>query len=218
MSDHAALIALNTKRWASAKLTRGPEFTPVARRLIAAKDRYKEAEQITGVPWFVVAVIHEREASQRWDRSIAQGDPWNKVSTHKPAGRGPFLSWKDAALDALKFCAPYAANWKDWSPGGTMTLLELYNGLGYFRQGLPSPYIWSGTDQYKRGKYIADGVFAPDVVDAQLGCAGLVLAMKALDASIRFDGQIPPPPDIRPPAAAKPVSWFEKLLSLILKR
>lgn len=26
--------------------------------------------------------------------------------------------------------------------------LEQYNGLGYAARGRPSPYIWSGTDQY----------------------------------------------------------------------
>jgi lysozyme family protein len=214
--DHAPLVALNRQRWQSAKLTRATEFAPVAKRLVTAKARYQEVERIAGVPWFVIAVIHQREASQRWDRSIAQGDPWDKVSTHVPKGRGPFAWWKDAALDALKHCAPYATNWKDWTPGGAMTLLELYNGLGYFRKGLPSPYVWSGTDQYRRGKYVADGVFDPNVIDQQLGCAGLILAMQALDpsiafTSITFDGEPPPAPDIGPPVAEKPAG------SLVLK-
>jgi hypothetical protein len=36
-------------------------------------------------------------------------------------------------------------------PGGALTLLEQYNGLGYANRGLPSPYIWSGTDRYLKG-------------------------------------------------------------------
>jgi len=202
--NHAPLIALNQQRWQSAKLTRSPEFAPVAKRLVTAKARYREVERITGVPWFVIAVIHQREASQRWDRSIAQGDPWDKVSIHVPKGRGPFTSWQEAALDALKHCAPYAANWTNWTPGGAMTLLELYNGLGYFCKGLPSPYVWSGTDQYKRGKYVADGVFDPNVIDKQLGCAGLILAMQALDPGILLDGETRLPPDIAPPNIPSP--------------
>jgi lysozyme family protein len=104
------------------------------------------------VPWFVIAVIHERECSQSWSRSIAQGDPWDKKSTHVPAGRGPFKSWENAAVDALVNCAPYAARNKDWSIGGILTLLEQYNGLGYASKGLPSPYVWSGTDIYVAGQ------------------------------------------------------------------
>lgn len=194
MTDHAALIAKNTARWTNARLTRGPEFEPVARRLVAAKARYQAVEQKTGVPWFVIAVIHQRESSQNFLRSLAQGDPWNKVSTHVPAGRGPFASWEAAAVDALAVCPPYAAKWRDWSAGGAMTLLEIYNGLGYCNKGLPSPYVWSGTDQYARGKYVADGVFDANVVDKQLGCAGLILAMMALDASIRLGAKSPPQP------------------------
>ncbi|MCC8946019.1 hypothetical protein H8A97_13140 [Bradyrhizobium sp. Arg62] len=140
----------------------------------------------TGVPWFVIAVIHERECSQSWAGSLAQGDPWNKKSVHVPAGRGPFNSWEDCAVDALVNCAPYAARNKDWSIGGVLTLLEQYNGLGYASRGRPSPYVWAGTDQYVSGKYVRDGVYDPNVVDQQLGCAGLILAMMKLDASIKF--------------------------------
>jgi hypothetical protein len=139
-------------------------------------------------------VTHQRESSQNWERSLAQGDPWDTVSTHVPAGRGPFGSWEAAATDALVNCGPYAARNKDWSIGGLLALLEQYNGVGYFNRGIPSPYIWSGTDQYSKGKYIRDGVFDPTEVDKQLGCAGLILAMTQLDGSIKFaDGPAPTP-------------------------
>lgn len=186
MTDLVALKAANAKRWAVAKLTRSSEFNPVAKRLVAAKDRYKAVEAKTGVPWWFVAVVHQRESSQSWTASLAQGDPWNKVSTHVPAGRGPFPSWEAAAIDALKNCAPYASKNEDWSPGGALTMLERYNGLGYASKGLPSPYLWSGTDQYVAGKYVADGVFSAQTVDKQLGCAGLLFVMQALDPSIDF--------------------------------
>lgn len=187
MTDLVALKAANAKRWANAKLTRGPEFTPVAKRLVAAKDRYKAVEVRTGVPWPFIAVTHERESTQNWTKSLAQGDPINRVSTHVPAGRGPFNSWEDAAYDALVNCGPYAARNKDWSIGGLLTLLERYNGLGYAGKGRASPYVWSGTDQYSSGKYIADGVYDPSEVDKQLGCAGLIMAMMKLDPTIKFD-------------------------------
>jgi hypothetical protein len=106
------------------------------------------------------------------------------VSTHVPKGRGPFTSWEEAAIDALANCPPHAARWRDWSAGGALTLLESYNGLGYARHGLASPYLWAGTDQYSRGKYVADGRFDPQVIDLQPGCAALLRAMAELDASI----------------------------------
>jgi lysozyme family protein len=189
MPDLASLRARNAARWANAKLTRASEFSPVAVRLAApaAKARYQAIEANTGVPWFFIAVAHQRESSQDWSRNLAQGDPWNKKSTHVPKGRGPFATFEDAAVDALTNCAPYAARNRDWSVGGLLTMLEQYNGLGYFNRGLPSPYIWSGTDQYIKGKYVADGKFDPNVVDKQLGCAGLILAMMQIDSSIKLE-------------------------------
>lgn len=215
-----ALVSANAKRWSVAKLTRSSEFGPVAKRLVAAKLRYQGITLKTGVPWFVIAVIHEREASQKWDRSIAQGDPWKRVSVNVPKGRGPFNSFEEAAYDALMNCSPYAAKWKDWTPGGMMTLLEQYNGLGYAAKGLPSPYVWSGTDQYSRGKYVRDHVYDPTVIDTQLGCAGLILAMQTLDASIAFGtgATIPPPPDIPAPLPNQPApqgGFFNALVNLL---
>lgn len=223
MTDLAVLTRANAARWQNAKLTRGPEFTPVAKRLVApaAKARYQAIEAATGVPWFIIAVIHQRESSQDWTTQLAQGDPLNKVSRNDPAGRGPFLNHPDdppgqdafyrGALDALIDCGPYAAKWKDWSPGGAMTLLEQYNGLGYANMGVPSAYIWSGTDQYKSGKYIRDHVYDPSVVDSQLGCAGLLMAMMAIDPTITFGAQIPaaqaPAAGVQPSIPPKP-DWM----------
>jgi len=203
--DLAKLKEANIRRWNAAKLTRGPEFAPVAKRLVAAKQRYLTVSERTGIPWPFIAVTHQRESSQNWSRSLAQGDPWDQVSTHVPAGRGPFNSWEDAAYDALVNCGPYAARNKDWSIGGLLTLLERYNGVGYVNRGLPSPYLWSGTDQYRSGKYVRDGVFDPEAVDKQLGCAGLIMAMMQIDPSITFTGTVIKP-SITPVPTEKPVT------------
>lgn len=189
MVDTAPLKAANAKRWAVAKVTR--DVTAIAKRLVASKGRYQAVEAKTGVPWFVIAVIHMRESSQSWSRSLAQGDPINQVSTHVPKGRGPFATWEAAAIDALVNCGPYLSRNKDWSVGGTLARLEEYNGLGYYFKGRPSPYVWAGTNQYIAGKYVSDGVYDPNHVDTQPGCAGLILAMIALDPSIKM-GAAPP--------------------------
>lgn len=235
MTDLVALKARNAARWANAKILRQGTFNAVAKHLVDAKQRYQTVAIKTGVPWFVIAVIHERESSQDWTGSLAQGDPWNRVSTHVPKGRGPFVSWEAAAIDALVNCAPYASRNKDWSIGGALTLLEGYNGLGYASRGIPSPYIWSGTDQYKSGKYVRDGVFDPSAVDQQLGCAGLLLAMMQLDPTITFTGAVLTPVtpvktnitfepkagsgpiDPPPPQPFNFIDWLSKLLSAIFK-
>src|SRR4051812_7055826 len=112
MTDIGSLKSRNRVRWSNAKITRGPEFDRVAKRLVASRDRYKAVERRTGVPWFIIAVIHEREASQNWNTQLGQGDPLTQRSVHVPKGRGPFPNWEDGAYDALALCAPFAAKWR----------------------------------------------------------------------------------------------------------
>lgn len=190
MIDLATLKIDNAGRWklmlVLPSLTRTVD--EVATRLCApiAKERYLSVTAATKVPWFIVAVIHEREASQSWAANLANGDPWNRPTIHVPRGRGPFASWEGAAIDALQWAPPYAAHWTDWTAGGALTLLEQYNGLGYANRDIPSPYIWASTDQYIQGKYVADGHFDPGAVDHQLGCAALLSRMGTLDKSVVF--------------------------------
>lgn len=232
MSSLEALIAANARRWtlAHVQTSRVAAFRGAARRLVAARDRYQAVAGKTGVPWFVIAVIHEREASQAWDASLAQGDRWDRVSVHVPKGRGPFPSWEAAAVDALTACPPHAARWRDWSPGGLVTLLEQYNGLGYAARGVPSPYVWAGTDQYSCGKYVADGRFDPQAVDRQLGCAGLLLAMAETEASVAVALQRSSPASAgpQPPhaavatstpskAAPHPPAWVAAVLAAVAR-
>jgi lysozyme family protein len=203
MTSIPALKVANSQRWPRMhlKATRLSEFAAVAKRLVSSKDRYEAISAATQVPWFIIAVIHEREASGDFTKQLGQGDPLDHVSVHVPAGRGPFFNHPDdppghdafyrGALDALIECDPHAAKWGDWSVGGALTLLEEYNGLGYAAHGLPSPYVWSGSDQYVSGKYVRDGVFSAGTVDVQLGCAPLIASMAAFDNSIKFsDGEV----------------------------
>src|SRR5512139_3659589 len=106
MADLNALTKANAARWAKAKLTREAEFAGPARRLVATKDRYKSIAQKTGVPWWVIAVIHERESRQDFTTNLANGEPYNRVTKQVPKGRGPYKSFEDAAIDALVNCAP----------------------------------------------------------------------------------------------------------------
>lgn len=197
MVDITELKAANLARWKDAAVS--PllihYIDGVSHKLVAAKARYQSVEAKTRVPWAVVAVIHERESSQSWQASLAQGDPWGEVSIHVPKGRGPFPSWEAAAADALVICPPHAAHWTDWTIGGALTLLEEYNGLGYAAGPVdhhtghryppqPSPYVWASTNQYHSGKYIADGHFDPHAIDHQIGCAALLNRMSAIDQTV----------------------------------
>jgi lysozyme family protein len=217
MADLVALAARNAARWASAKLTRESEFAKPAAKAFANKARYLSIAKRAGMPdlgWLFIACAHYRESSQDFTKNLGQGDPLDRKTTHVPADRGPFLgptAFEDGAVDALVNCAPYAARLTDWSIAGMLTNLERYNGLAYANAGRPSPYIWSGTDQYKTGKVLVDHGPIEDVypsgprkgqpvIDLQLGCAGLMLAIQKLDPSIKLGGLAA----VVPPIAAAP--------------
>lgn len=202
MANLVALTAANQALWNIAKIlpSRLIEVDSVAKRLCAveAKARYQEIEKTTGVPWFVIAVIHERESSQDFTRQLGQGDPLDQVSRHVPRGMGPYYNHptdpplQDAfyrcAVDTLENTPPYAARWKDWSAGGTLTLLITYNGTGYwfYHNHEPSPYDWGATDQEVRGKYTSDGNFDATEMDTQIGCAAMLKRMIVIDSTIKF--------------------------------
>lgn len=174
----------NKQRWDAMHIPadKGPLFKAVADRLVFNKPRYEavaKALKTKGydIPWEFIAVTHQREASGNFNSYLGNGQPLNKKTTIVPKGRGPFSSWEEGAIDALVYAPPYAAKNTDWTISGTLNKLEEYNGLGYRQMGVPSPYLWAGTDQYSKGKYVADHVYDPNHVDTQLGTAGLLKFM-----------------------------------------
>ncbi len=175
---------MNKKRWDAMRISaeKGPLFKAVADRLTFNRPRYEAVSKALAakgytIPWEFIAVTHQREASGNFNTYLGNGQALSKKTTIVPKGRGPFGSWEEGAIDALVNAPPYAAKNKDWSIKGTLDKLEEYNGLGYRRMGIPSPYLWAGTDQYVKGKYVADHVYDPNHVDSQLGCAGLLKFM-----------------------------------------
>lgn len=178
------LAEKNKQRWDKMKIPsqKGPVFKAVADRLMFHKPRYEAVskalkEKGYEIPWEFIAVAHNRESNGDFNTYLGNGQSLKKKTTIVPKGRGPFSSWEEGAIDALLNAPPYAAKNKDWSIGGTLTKLEEYNGLGYARMDKPSPYLWAGTDQYVKGKYVADGKYDPNHVDQQLGVAGLLKFM-----------------------------------------
>jgi lysozyme family protein len=144
----------------------------LADRLAANKKRYERAGKPSGVPWYVVGVIHLLEAGGDFTKHLHNGDPLNGRTVRVPAGRPttgkPPFTWEDSAADAIKL---KLKGWTDWSIPGTLYVLERYNGWGYRNHGRANPYLWSFSSNYTKGKYVQDGVFDPNAVSAQCGAA-----------------------------------------------
>src|SRR5258705_10394897 len=155
------------KWWDAATITNPTEVAAVAKRLVAAKDRYQSVEAKTRVPWYMIAAIHEREASQSWNKQLAQGDPLNQVSTNVPRGMGPFSTWEEGAIAALKHDGLTSVS--DWCIEKVLHWQEKYNGWGYFFRGIPSPYVWGATSNQRPGKYVSDGVWSSTTMERQHG-------------------------------------------------
>ena len=149
------------------------------------KARYEAVGKKTGLPADLVAALHWREANGRFDRLMSNGDPLDKKSTKYPKD-GPYASWEDSAFAALN-AADKQENRKtsglDKDPNDIVALAsfaELWNGLGYYDRGVPSPYVFSGTDVYSKGKYIADGKYDADVVDRQIGVIPMLVQLRRM--------------------------------------
>jgi len=142
------------------------------------KERYgKIAAHIPGMPWWFVGVIHNMECSLSFEKHLHNGDPLTARTTHVPAGQPktgtPPFTFEQSAQDALN---TRFAGWHDWDIPGVLYRLELYNGLGYrqYHAEVKSPYLWSFTNHYSKGKYVADGKFNPNAISQQIGCAALM--------------------------------------------
>lgn len=237
MTDLVALQRANDARWKSAKITSRLNFDSVARKAIANRARYIDivrrcrarGSNMPDEAWVFVAVIHNRESGMDFTTHLGQGDPLSRATTHVPAGRGPFTgadAFERGAVDALVDCAPRAATAnKDWSISGMLTYLERYNGLKYANVGRPSPYLWSGTTIYDPptgpgGKVQVDHGPIENVVDKQLGVAGLLLKIDGLDGTINF-GEMPgvslqpslPEPNQVPTAGVEDAVWLQTSLN-----
>ena len=68
--------------------------------------------------------------------------------------------------------------WQDWTVAGICNLLENYNGTGYRRHGINTPYLWSYSNQYTQGKYVQDGLWSDVAVSKQMGAAVILRRMK----------------------------------------
>ena len=143
--------------------------------------RYREVERRSAVPWWYAGLLHSMEASFDFDEHIHNGDPLSAQTVNVPAGRPPLwtagMTWEDSAVDALTE-AKNLDEVTDWSLGAILLMMEKWNGLGYRKHGLYSPFLWSGSTYYKKGKYVRDGIFDAEKVSGQCGVAIVLKRME----------------------------------------
>jgi lysozyme family protein len=142
--------------------------------LKTSRPSYDRVALDTGVPWYVIGIIHGLEASFNFLAHLHNGDhPLTGRTRKVPAGRpltwAPPTDWDWSAKDALKLLGFTGKT--DWNLERILFRFEAYNGFGYRYTAVPTPYLWSFSNHYESGKYVADGRFNAKAKSQQCGAA-----------------------------------------------
>ncbi len=128
----------------------------LVKQIKANQGRYELVSSKTNLPWQVVAVLHAMESTLDFNANLLNGEPYSRKTEYVPKGRGPWANWEDAAVEGIQEIAQrrLASKLELDKPEVIACVLELYNGAGYIKKGMPSPYLWSGTQHYEKGKFV----------------------------------------------------------------
>jgi lysozyme family protein len=182
------------------------EVEGVVQCILDFQNRYAAIAAQSTVPWYVIAVIHNMECGLDFTKHLHNGDSLKRRTVNVPVGRPktgqPPFTFEASALDALEYDKFTA--WSDWSIGGICYKLEGYNGWGYRAHNINSPYLWSYSNLYTRGKYTEDNVWSKTATSRQCGAAVILRRMSELGA---IDLASPPSSKLADAAALAEVPW-----------
>lgn len=142
-----------------------------------------------GIPWYVIALIHYIECGFNFSKHLFNGDALSDYTHKFPPGyphlnHKPPFTFEESAVNALKYESFDKID--HWNVPVILKNLEKYNGFGYeMYQNMNSPYLWSGSDIYTKGKYVEvknNGIwktqFNPEDVSSQIGTAVILKRME----------------------------------------
>lgn len=181
--------------WPLAKLS-GPMASDAEKHaafIIQNRKEFEAVDQALGMPWYIVACLSTMEMGLNFKGTILNGDDWHEQTYHYPAGLGPWKSWVHAAIWGIQYEVKRFPAFSDirsypWkNVGSAFFFLECWNGQNariepQYSLTTPkgaSPYIYSGTQFYVKGKkQEKPSRFTPDLVSQQPGCMAILLALK----------------------------------------
>jgi len=130
----------------------------------------------TTVPWYWLGAIMFQENSLDFSKQLLNGQKWDKRTTIVPKGLGPWYSFNYSLVFAINY---KKLDTLKWDIGNALMHAEKWNGLGYRKRNIRSPYIWAGTDLQQKGLYVSDGKFDPEGWKTRPGVAAIFLELKA---------------------------------------
>lgn len=153
--------------------------------ILRNRARYERVAALTGVPWYWIGIAHKLEGNCNFATHLHNGDPLTARTKRVPAGRPekgePPFEWEYSAMDALNLKG--LDKIYDWSLARMLYEFERFNGWGYIKyRGINSPYLWSFSNLYTKGKYTSDGNYDPNAVSEQVGAAVMLRVMMDMGA------------------------------------
>ena len=119
------------------------------------KGAIREVSETSRHPAKLVAALHWRESTGDLAPICTRAIRWAKKAVHEPADIPIFKTWEPAAEHALGMKNPtqkaYKIDAHTTDEAALTSYAERYNGLGYHNyHAQASPYVFAGTDQYKK--------------------------------------------------------------------
>lgn len=141
---------------------------------------YEAVAEETCVPWYFTAIIHGMECSFDMTSHLHNGDSLKAKTKQVPAGRpNPWLppsDWVSSATDAIRY--DKLDEKPDWDLAHILYRWEGYNGWrSRVLYKINTPYLWSFSNQYTKGKFVADNKWDPNAVSKQCGAAVMLKAL-----------------------------------------
>jgi len=161
------------------------EIKLIVNRILRGKDRYEALANRINIPWHFIGITHSLEANNDFTKHLHNGDPLSSRTVNVPIGRpriwNPPSDWESSAIDALS----NFSNETDWSVPSMLYKIEGYNGYGYHTSdiNINSPYLWSFSNHYTRGKFVKDHEFSPGAISKQCGAAILLRRLTETQAA-----------------------------------
>lgn len=140
----------------------------------ARRERYQKIEEEICTPWYFVGIIHGMECGFDFSKHLHNGDPLRyrtvQVPKNRPQTWNPPTDWQSSAIDALRY--DKFADLTDWDLPRMLYRWEAYNGWrSRLLYKINTPYLWSFSNHYAKGKFVADNVWDANAVSKQCGAA-----------------------------------------------
>lgn len=141
-----------------------------------ALEQYHAVESKYGVPWWFTCAVHLMEASGDFKKHLHNGDPLSHPTVNVPVDRpdkhwrSPPGTWVQSACDAIRYMKYDLVD--HWTVERALYLGEKYNGFkSRLLHHINTPYLWSYSKHYTKGKFVRDNVWSNEAVSRQPGLA-----------------------------------------------